>query len=458
MNDHEARLRRSAESLRTELQRIPTPGPPTRSRLRVGRMAGVTAVAAMVVTALILASPPVAIDTVDSRGVTDIGSLPAPSVPASTAPSTPPRTMPANTTTPNPAPVVSIPASGPTFAEDTGMVMLFDDGLEGLTAFDPDRRLVARSAVDGQRPGDEPYSMTRIGNALVVGWSEIYAVDIPTREPTLLGEATIYVPAAEDDRVWLLDYPSGRITGRPRVWQVDLAGQPLTEPVETPLDGFPLIGIPGGLAVQTNSGLTLWNLEGGTMDVLAGEGPGFVLDSAGNELVWCSGGCTELVITNTSTLESERFTPPTGYDRFWPTHVSPSPQGAGPGGRWLAALVGSSTADDGEALWLLDRESGETTVMSDPATTVTYVAWAPGGDQVFASSYSYGLAETTVWRYDLTDARFSAVVVPFGGAIAPVVIDGSHRDAYIGDPDLEGGCGPSVGASQGRSDLCTFGF
>src|SRR5919106_3343148 len=115
----------------------------------------------------------------------------------------------------------------PYLGVETGVLLLVDDGIDGLTAINLDRRLAGRSVVEGQRAGDEQYSMVKVGDRLVVGWGEPHSVDLTTREGISLGHATIFVPAAEPDRVWMIGYPGGRIgTGDPQVWQEGgLAGE-----------------------------------------------------------------------------------------------------------------------------------------------------------------------------------------------------------------------------------------
>lgn len=342
----------------------------------------------------------------------------------------------------------SVPAEGPAFGDETGVLLLLDDGIEGLTAVDLDRRRAGRSVVEGQRAGDEPYSMIEVGHRLVVGWAEPYSVDLATRQGLSLGAATIFVPAAEPDRVWMIDYPGGRIgQGDPLVWQVDVvSGEPVSEPTSLPRELYPDIGIPGGLALQTEGGLSLWGGETGRFTHLASNGPGFTHDVHGDDLVWCRDRCTELVVTDTATLEEETFDPPTGYDMFLTSRVSP-------GGRMLAALVGRQGRDfhEGEAIWLLDRDNREAFVVTDPASHADHLAWAPDGDQVFATSNSYLQTHTAVWRYQVSDQRFSAVVLPFGGALSLVVVESSLADAYFGDELVDP-------AECTRGGNCTFEF
>jgi hypothetical protein len=344
------------------------------------------------------------------------------------------------------------PAEGPVFGEETGVLLLLDDGIDGLTAVDLDRRLAGRSVVEGQRAGDEPYSMVLVGEKLVVGWHEPHAVDIASRDGLSLGHSTIFVPAAEPERVWMIDY-GARIGDRePVVWQADVnTGVPLSDPVPLDSDGFPDIGIPGGLALQTDTGLDLWDMETGQTVPLEAAGP--VYDIHVTELVWCSGDCSKLAVTDTSTVETEEFSPPEGFDMFLAAaRISPT-------GRYMAALVGLEGVYQGTGLWILDRETGQTSVVSDPATHVDYIAWAPEGDQLFATSYSYSQPHTVVWRYQISDQEFTAVVLPFGGALSLVVVDDSVVDAYITDEPVEPSQCRAPGIQpSGRAEICTFGY
>ena len=300
--------------------------------------------------------------------------------------------------------------------------------------------------------------MIRVGDKLVVGWADIYAVDIATREATSLGQATIFVPAAEPNRVWMIRYPGGRIgLGQPRVWQVDVvSGEPLTEPRTLPTDGLPQTGIQGGLALATDTGLNLWDMESGQITSLEGDGPGFVSDVDGEELAWCSGECSRLVVTNTTTFESNEFEP-LRYKAF--LHRSGAfsdPNQVSPSSRYLAALVGLVDGDN--AIWILDRETGNTTLVSHPGTYVGYLAWAPDGDQLFATSWSSRQPVTVIWRYQIADQEFTAVVLPFGGTLSPVVVDRSVIDAYIGGDPVDISQCVVLRVQPGGRSGCTFGY
>jgi hypothetical protein len=64
-----------------------------------------------------------------------------------------------------------------------------------------------------------------------------------------------------------------------------------------------------------------------------------------------------------------------------------------------------------------------------------------------------------VWRYQLAEDAFMSAVLPFGGAIILVVVDGSLGDAYIGDiPEDAEECPAPHGQPSGRSGIRTFDF
>lgn len=334
------------------------------------------------------------------------------------------------------------------------MILLLDDGIDGLTAVDLDRRLAGRSVVEGQRAGDEPYSMELVGEHLVVGWSHIYAVDVATRQATSLGLATVFAPAAEEERVWMLDYGGYIGENPPEVWQVDLSGEIVTDATTLTVAGDPQIGILDGLALQAEHGMTLWEGVTGEARQIVSTGPGFGLDVHGEDLAWCAGACGELVVMSTVSLESETFPTPPGYDAFlYQARFSPD-------GRFLAAIVGLSSDFAGSrGVWVLDRATGEERVVSDPDTTVDFLAWSPDGEQLFGTSNSYAHTQTAVWRYVVGRKSFTSVVLPFGGGMTPIVVDAAHAGAYLTETLVEpGACRSPDHQPSGRIEICTFGF
>jgi hypothetical protein len=337
--------------------------------------------------------------------------------------------------TPPPRPSNQVPEGA------LGVFVIFYDGLYGVVAFFPDGRRAARSVVTGQVAGDQDPRLHRTGGHLVVGWGEITAVDVTTREQVALGEATIFLPAVEEGRVWLIDWEGGRIgQGNATAWQVVVAtGEPLSGPIPIDAAGFPAAGIAGGLALETDDGVALW-ADGDVFRRLGeGDGDGVVVDVHRNRIAWCSGECDTLHVT----------------DLYGGDHVYSGPFDAAsgrfsPDGRLLAFA-------NGPWVHILDPQTGtidQVGRLGDPSTP--YLAWAPDGQQVFASTYAYRKPTMEVLRHRLADEHTDRVSLPFGGALNFVVIDEDDATLYF-DSALEESCTPSGGAPS-RQGICTFEF
>ncbi len=402
MDDLDLRMRTALADLQAELARRPVPEAPERTRTSWRRISlAFVGVVATIAVMIWLTGPTI------------------PSVTTDDGPLTHPPVAPSTTTTLQ----VSIPVAGPLFGEETGVVLLFDDGYYGLMALDPDRRLAQAHAIPGQRPGDERFSMARVGDHLVVGWGEPHAVEIASLDGLSLGSARIFLPGPDPDRVWLINDPGGSET---TAWQVSVTGEQLTAPNRVDAEGYPAIGIPGGLALGHDLGMTLWDSASGELRRLTASGYGQTRFVTVDELGWCAGECGELLITDLETTETIRFRVPAGYTRVLERGVSAAPIGSPQEGR-LAALVGSP---DAQALWLLDPATGAETVvgLSGPAFEL---AWSPDGSQVFISNWSFGANQTRLWRYDLAEQLLREAVLPFGGAMSMVVIETDEADVYF---------------------------
>ena len=194
------------------------------------------------------------------------------------------------------------PPSRGVFPDTTRTVLALSDGYDGATFVDLDHRIAVRRPIDGERAGDQPYRLTRVGNSLVVGWGDVYAAPLDGGPSKLLGHATYYVPAADAGAVWLIDYSGGAIgQGTSTFREVDRAGRVL---VETPGPdaslGYPAIGIPGGIAFETEQGVALWNAASGQVTATLGSVPRlptFVSDSHGDLLAWCETTCDLFHVT-----------------------------------------------------------------------------------------------------------------------------------------------------------------
>ena len=304
-------------------------------------------------------------------------------------------------------------------------MLLFDDGLGGVLAVDPDNRIGSRIEVDGQAAGDQPYRLSRVGDSLIVGWGSIYASEIQTGESTLVGNATIYVPAAEPDRVWLIKWAGGRIgQGAATAWQVDTTGQQLTEPVEIGIDGYPATGVPGGLALETDDGIQLWYPNGSLTSI----GPGIVADVSGDQLAYCpTSQCTQMHIFNLRTEETVIVSSDDGF-KTW--NFGGRAAEFSPDATYLALTTNTG-------LVLATTETG---VAVDIAIDISsnqplYVGWSPDGSALFAASYSYGYSDTYIARYDIETGSLATAHLPFGGALSFIVLQPDEAAQYLIDKE-----------------------
>lgn len=186
------------------------------------------------------------------------------------------------------------------FSAPTGTALLFDDGHDGVVALDVDSGRRAAFRLPGQRPGDQPFRLLRMGGWLVYGWGTIWAAapgsDLPVRQ---LGNATIFVPAAQPDQLWLIDYPGGRLgQGTPTWTLVDNAGQELHQ-AEGEDGMYAVRGVPGGLAVRDeNATLRRYDVTAGELEDYLGDRDAQIGDVTVDRVVWCERDCERLRIAD----------------------------------------------------------------------------------------------------------------------------------------------------------------
>ncbi|HXQ60474.1 MAG TPA: hypothetical protein VN799_10250 [Acidimicrobiales bacterium] len=277
------------------------------------------------------------------------------------------------------------------FSQPTGDVLVFADGL-GL---DLDHRVAGRQPIAGQRAGDQRWDIVRSGNAVVVGWGDVWATSIATGASRLLGPVVTFVPAAEANAVWLVDYPGGRIgEGTPTLREVTTTGTTVrTELGPPPSDGLPVDGIPGGLAFETASGIALWDAADRRFSRRLGQQAGDIGDEAADTLAWCEGNCDLLHVTNVAGVAngvhraegSDRvFSSPQAGQYFTTQALRISPDG-----RYVAVITtrpGLEASDQKGSLDVLDMRTGRFTVARRSVSAWSTMAWSPDGKSLFFAS------------------------------------------------------------------------
>jgi hypothetical protein len=195
----------------------------------------------------------------------------------------------------NTANVVSTKPSG---AGEERTVLVIDDGYDGIVVVDPLARIVVRARVDGQRAEDRPHHLLRVGDTLVVGRDEIYAAPIAGGSSRKLGDATLAIPAEQGDRVWLVDYPGGRVgLGAPMLRLVDLEGRVETEVLGLEPGAVPIVGALGGIVYQIDAGLVVWDARTRTTVRTLTTRQSQILASMDGKVAWCEAPCNTLRIS-----------------------------------------------------------------------------------------------------------------------------------------------------------------
>jgi hypothetical protein len=317
----------------------------------------------------------------------------------------------------------------------TKTVLVLDDGNFGMTLVDLDRRVAVRRVLKGNRPGDQPYKLIRAGDALIAGWGGVYATPLDGTRPRVLGdvgEATVFIPAAEPGRVWLIDTAYQRVneavTTHYREVDVATGAILLDVPGPSPSVGTPRAGIPGGVALEAPNGVVLWHPGELAMDSRLGRGTsaGLVADAAGDLLASCEAPCTTLSVTDSDggniAVSAGSIIPGGRFDahsaRF------------SPGGRFLAAMAYSRfSGGAARTLVVVDTSTGtRETVVYHARTAVeechgcaslaypTSLAWGSRGRVFLVSSDPDSPA--SIASYDVQSKRLATGELPFSLALS----------------------------------------
>jgi hypothetical protein len=335
------------------------------------------------------------------------------------------------------------------FSRKMGMTILFDDGLDGVLAVDLDSGVAARGVVEGQRAGDQQPRLWRESGSLIVGWGEIWAAPRAGGRSQRLGVATTAKPAVEPGRVWLLEYPGGGIgTGVPTVRLVELDGEVVLEAAgPNPAEYVAALGVRGGLALESDDGLGIWDAKAEKVVRRLGSGVSWVSDAHGDRLAWCEDGCNTMHVTDVDGDDSVLLLPDQGG--FQPRAARFSPDG-----RRLALPT------TGARLAIADLETGAVEVVDGITLPgAASLGWSPDGRHLFFASSSDREERTEFGWYDTERDRTELRSLPFGGALSFVPVDRDDAKAFfpkrLGSPD---DCAAPTEFPSGRTSSCGFAF
>jgi hypothetical protein len=341
-------------------------------------------------------------------------------------------------------------STGPVFDTPTNTVLLFSDGIDGVTALDLDTGVAGRRVIEGERAGDQPYRINLTGDHLVVGWGEIYAAPLDGGTSRPIDEATIYIPAAEPGEVWTVDYPGGRIgQGQAEIRRIAIDGTVRSSSDALAISRHhPLYGVPGGLVVQGSEGVAVWDAATGLVgDPIGSDAVVGAIVSDGKQLAWCNDPCAALHV-----VDLERTGPPT-------TPAGAAGQGLAlsPDGTQLAML--RRMADRRAELVVTHLTTGgKTRVARTPLPERGSLQWTEDGRHLFYASDSYRSAKTMVGRYELAAATWQSVEVDVGDGVTFIAVARDRASALLTGHRVEPDECPSAdgGFPSGRTDACTF--
>jgi len=352
-------------------------------------------------------------------------------------------------------PVSSIPASGPLFSTLTGDVLIFDSGYDGVTLVDIDHRVATRRMGIGQRAGDQPFRIARVGSDLVVGWGNVSAVPIAGGPSRALPPATVFVPAVEPDRVWLVDYPNDAGTP-PRAKLVEESTGTMLADVASPFVGGASFGtgIEGGFAMATAHGIDLWHLDTHKVYAHLGGptgGQGQTFDAVGSLLTWCetpatdpNGPCNSVHLTDLAARGGPKDVLKASYPGKTITAAVISPDGT---------RIAVSTQDGAVTI------EGNGTRQSVVTVQYPSTAWSSDGSRLYVTSNSFETSHTSLDVWSAATGAVEHADLPFGGLLQFV----TATEAEVGPRPERTKTPADCPAANGFNEadphsVCSFGF
>lgn len=270
-----------------------------------------------------------------------------------------------------------------------------------LTIIDVDTASITVHELPALAPGDPQYRVVRRGDRLAFyGQTEtgpaVFALDPrqPTR-PELIDEAWFFIPAANDERVWLalLD-PNSPETVRSlaAVKEVTLDGATTVDNVTPPDGRWPVAAVDEGLLFQGKDTLELWDPSTRTfVETLPGP---FPVATWHNRIVAC-GACDEVHLIDLDRNTHQIVSAPEGVATF---------DGYGgvfsPDGRYVAVPAYTRqppfTVETAISVALIDFENARAWVIGgswQPESSHANVAWSSDSEWVFFTNGTQLLAQ-----------------------------------------------------------------
>jgi len=361
---------------------------------------------------------------------------------------------------------------GGAFPDRTGTVLVFHDGYDGVLSLDLDHRVAARRVVEGQRAGDQPWDIVKVGASLVVGWGQVWAAPIAGGTSRLLGQGatTTFFPAAEPGQVWL-DYPSGPTdNGPPTLREVDVKTGATTRQGQgpDPSQGTPVVGVPGGVAFATPRGVALWDARTGTFTRRLGTQQSYIADAAAGHLAWCEGYggmCSTMHITALAGGDRVISIP---HGRVFNLSARFSPNG-----KHLAVVTthsGIESSDQQGSLLVIDSRTGSTVAADRTISAWSSLSWNDASSRLFFASGTH--RGMVLGQYFPATGHTETAAVPIMGADPFVILSRPRATSFLTStlgpptacpaPEVGRPLGPHTrlpgGSPRVRTGICGFTF
>lgn len=332
------------------------------------------------------------------------------------------------------------------FSTPTDTVLLFSDGIDGATAVDLDRRLAGRRVIEGERAGDQQFRLTLTGDNLVVGWGEIYASPLDGGSSKKIADAGTHLPASEDGEVWTLTWEGGRIgSGSAILRRVRIDGTTVFESTSfDPAILEPVMGVPGGLLVNSPEGVAVWDANTETTGPVLGPGRAVTATTDGQTVAWCADSCHE---THTASLQ--RKGAPTA------AHAS--------GVQQIVLLSGGNLAvlrPNGELTLTSSSTSTEGKVVARGLDARGALVRSHDGEQLFYTESSDGASSMRVGRYDMESHQWEIETLPIGDGLTAIAVTRDEAQSFFAEHLVSERECPGAGGTypSGRDTVCTFAF
>ena len=222
-------------------------------------------------------------------------------------------------------------------------------------------RHVRQALLDAE---DLPHRILARGDRLVMG-SEY-------------GDTAFFLPSLRRDRVWVVDtgFRSGEVRA---VREVTVEGVTTVAAAVPPHGRRPLAAVEGGLLLEADAGLDVWDPRTGHIARRLPVDVGTLGPTNGRLVVSCTDpGCHALRLTDARTAATRTIRAPSGFT-FEPWSAAFAPDGDRLG---VPVRV---VADGPRQLGIVDIAGGRVAIVprSSVAPGYTLIAWSASGDEVF---------------------------------------------------------------------------